>query len=208
MAGQTGFRYLNAANQWPLFDLHQIVIATDGSLQLAPGEVRGVALAGPFQTELPQTEWFRLVADAAALTPNTHIQFFTFTIESGPPPFFPGAAEPFANAGWIPTPRDLLDVLVLNPPARQLWLGIALRGSGGESPAISQMRIEYGRDTYLEHLPSLYAHDLNGRDFTERMLALYQTAVESVEHEIEDLPLLFDPAAASFPDWLDWLNGW
>ena len=53
MALDSGFLYLNTANNWPGFVLYQIEIAPDGALQLkkSGGQFvsRGVFLAGPIQ---------------------------------------------------------------------------------------------------------------------------------------------------------------
>src|SRR4051812_31056017 len=66
MSPDSGFLYLNAANQWPGFDLHSIEIAADGALQLTQSGgkfvPRGVLLAGPVQAPHAATDWFRLTA--------------------------------------------------------------------------------------------------------------------------------------------------
>lgn len=195
-----GFLNLNVSNQWPSFELHQVAIGADGALRLTAGAKRGVVRAGPFQTDWDVTEWFRL----RLITDGSYGQAFTCTTDAGIPPFDPNADSPFTDPAWQAAPRDLLDTLIPNAPDRFLWIGLLLRGAA----AIQQIRVDYGRDTYLPYLPAIYSEDQAARDFLERLLALDGSALGGIEAEINDLPRLFDPAAAPFPKWLDWLNGW
>jgi phage tail-like protein len=73
------------------------------------------------------------------------------------------------------------------------------------------MRLSYGRDTYLEHLPAVYGRDPDGRDFLERVLTLFESVLGRLEGQIDDLPRLFSADAAPHggpPSWLAWLAGW
>jgi hypothetical protein len=65
--------------------------------------------------------------------------------------------NPFAGAGWSGVPRDLLDGVIRNSPAPTLWVGLLFQGSASASPAVEQLRVDYGRDTYLPFLPGIYA---------------------------------------------------
>lgn len=210
-----GYFYLRAANQWPSFQLHDLQIGADGSLGLATTgsgfSGRGVFLAGPFQLETVKTAWFRLCAVVDALPDAAHFQLFAATMDSGAPPFQPTDDNPFADPAWQPKTRDEFDVLVQGPPARLLWIGGMMRSDGRFSPALRQIRVDYGRDTYLQFLPALYAKDQVPSEFLERFLALEQSVLGELEKEIGDLPLLFDPHAApagGFPSWLGWLASW
>lgn len=208
----SGFLYLNAASQWPDFQLDHLAIAPDGSLGLEPGGQAfapfGSALGGPFSTVLDSTEWFRLRAMASAHPDGTQIQLFTYTADAGPAPYDPNTPNPFSDPGWKAIPRDRTDAVIFSDPARFLWIGLLLRGQGDSTPAIEQMRVDYGRNTYLPFLPATYARDPVACDLIERLLALSATTIGGLESEIDDLPLLFDPAAAPAGDWLQWLAGW
>lgn len=196
MTPDSGFLNLNAGNAWPSFALNQVAISATGELRLAMTGTEyapfGSAMGGPFTTGLEVTPWFRLHATEAELPASTHAQLFTYT---GPaaPIYTPASPNPFAADGWIAVPRDLLDGIVFNPPAPQLWIGILLQGTPSATPGISQLRVDYGRDTYLPYLPALYARNLAPRDFLERVLALAAATIGGLEDEIDDLPLLFDP---------------
>jgi phage tail-like protein len=113
--------------------------------------------------------------------------------------------------GWTAAPRDALQAIVANSPAHDFWVGGIVRGDGTATPAISQIRVEYGPDTFLKYLPALYRKDPASRSVLERFLSLAQSELGDLGLEIGDLPLLFDPAAApagGFPSWLTWLSGW
>jgi phage tail-like protein len=209
----TGFLYLNAANLWPSFTLQNMAIDPSGVLHLtATGgqyALAGLLMGGPFQALDGKTPWYRFTVHAATLPPATHVQLFTWTDEVGPPPFAPGTNSPFP--GWQAAPRDALQGVIFSAPARRLWIGCVVRSDGSATPSIAQIRIDYGRDTYLKYLPAVYRADPVSRDLLERLLSLAQTALGGLHREIVDLTRLFDPAAVpdrGYPSWLAWLSGW
>jgi phage tail-like protein len=209
----TGFMHLNAANLWPSFALDQMAIDAEGALVLTASAgvyaSRGVFMGGPFTALDGLTPWYRFTLPGASLPAGSHLQVFTWTGEIGPPPFAPSTNTPFA--GWQAAPHDVLQGVIFNAPARQLWIGGVTRSNGSATPAIPQIRIDYGRDTYLKFLPALYRYDPASRDLLERLLSLAQTALGGLKSEIVGLPRLFDPAAApdaGYPSWFAWLSGW
>jgi phage tail-like protein len=220
MQGETGFFHLNLANEWPKFKPldPNLAIAPDGALTLArtTGDVfrtRGVFRGGPFSTMDGPTPWYRLQAYADSLPAGTHVQLFTLTTDEKSLEALDTAAdEPFSKAeGWHAAPRDILDIVIPNSPACFLWIGGVFRSDGRASPEIRQIRVDYGRDTYLSFLPAIYGKDAFRRDFLERFLSLHGSVLGGLEGAIADLPLLFDPSAApagGFPSWLAWLAGW
>ncbi len=216
MNGEHGYFHLNLANQWPTFELHNLE-APEGELTLIRVEdqtfaTNGLFHGGPFEAMAGPTPWYRLQVQADSLPENTHLQLFTFTTSSGDaPPYDPTSNTPFPGAGWQAAPRDQFDILILNPPAQYLWIGGIVYGDGQATPAISQMRVTYGRDTHLTSLPALYARGDVQPDLLERVLSLHQSVLGGLERKISDLPRLFDPFAApddDYPSWLAWLAGW
>ena len=212
MQQNTGFQYLNIANQWPQFQLQQLAIGADGALQLSQNSQQqyvpyGAALGGPFSTALGATPWFRLQATLSSVPANTHVQLFTLTNAGAAPPFA-ASPNPFSGPGWNSLPRDLLDGIITNPPAPNLWIGLLFQGSAAATPAVTQLRVDYGRDTYLPFLPALYGQDPTARDVLERLLALAASQFGGLEDEIEGLPSLFDPHAVPDDGWLAWLSTW
>jgi phage tail-like protein len=221
MAADNGFFYLRAADEWPTFVLHGLEIGSDGAMVLSVADPstgafveHAVFRAGPYETLSGNTGWYRLQAFADTFRAGTHAQLFTLTSASSNPstaPYNPAADEPFAEPDWQPIARDQLDGLVSSGPARYLWIGGLVQSDGKSSPAIRQMRVTYGRDTYLTFLPSIYARDDEHRDFLERLLSLHESVLGGLEGAIETLPRLFDPFATpsgAHPSWLSWLAGW
>jgi phage tail-like protein len=209
----TGFMHLNAANLWPSFVLQSVTIDPAGALRLiktgAEYASAGVFLGGPFEALDGSTPWYRFTIDCAPLPAGTHLQIFTWTAASGSPPFAATSNTPFP--GWQAAPRDTLEGVIFNAAAQQLWIGGVLRGDGSATPAIRQIRIDYGRDTYLKYLPSIYRTDPTSADLLDRLLSLSQTALGGLRAEIIDLTRLFNPAAAGYdgyPSWFAWLSGW
>jgi phage tail-like protein len=209
----TGFMHLNAANQWPSFTLQDILIDANGALSLTKSGTdfasAGVFMGGPFQALDGNTPWYRFTLDADSLPSGTHLQIFTWTAGSGVPPFAPTSNTPFP--GWQAAPRDAMQGVIFNAAAREIWIGGVVRSDGTATPAISQIRIDYGRDTYLKYLPAIYRADPASSDLLNRLLSLSETALGDLRHEIVSLTRLFNPAAApdtGYPTWFAWLSGW
>jgi phage tail-like protein len=211
--GQEGFFFLNTANAWPSFVFTGLAVDPQGVIRLAPSGSGyapvGSFMGGPFQVTPGPAAWFRLAVFAETLPSGAHVQFFTYSANSGTPPYAPTTSAPFA--GWSAVPRDELEAVISSPPALQLWVGGLVRGNGTATPSISQIRVDYGRNTYLKHLPAIYRRNAASRDLLERFLALTQSGFGNVRYEIEGLPRLFDPFAApasGYPSWLGWLSDW
>jgi phage tail-like protein len=210
---QTGFMNLNTANQWPSFTFQNMSIDADGAMALAAAgsgyATAGVFMGGPFQALSGSTPWYRFTLNAEALPANTHLQIFSWTGGSGTPPFAPSTSAPFP--GWQAAPRDSFQGVLFNQPAPNLWIGGVLRSDGTATPSIRQIRIDYGRNTYLKHLPSIYRADPSSSDLLDRLFSLTQTALGGLRKEIVDLPRLFDAASSpykGYPSWFAWLSGW
>lgn len=235
MSDDPGYVHLNRAGLWPGLQKTGLAVGADGTLSLDPDgdsgllKTRGWFMLGPLHLESSSTPWFRLRVDADPLTATTHLQIFTFAGYSNLEPAVPdeGAEDPFSDAGWATLPRDRTDLLepsqpgeadgdatAPGPPGRPqappFWIGARLRGDGTSSPVVRQVRIDYRRETYLAHLPEVFARPDAQRDFLERFLALHESVLGGLEQAIDDLPLLLDAACA--PDeadsWLTWLCGW
>jgi phage tail-like protein len=216
MSLEQGYLYLNTEHQWPDAALHQLALEPDGTLRLAHVSANtfaasGIFQAGPFQTSADSTHWFRLRVYAEALAERTQLQLFTYTSDDAALPFEPTPETQFTTPGWQALPLNSLEGLIRNAPARHLWVGGILSSDGQDSPRLRQIRVEYGRDTYLPYLPAIYGQGESRRDFLERFLSLHESGLSALEEMIDDLPQLFDPLAAPdepFPSWLAWLAGW
>ena len=181
---------------------------------------RGGFVAGPFEAGARPASWSSLQVQAAPLPAEAHTRFFTLTgnTDSAPPPLPsppPNVTDDDALTGagvWRAAPPDGLDLLVLHQPARYLWVAGTLRGDGGTSPALHQIRVTYDHDGWLRYLPAVYRRNGADRVFLERSLALFESMLADDERLIDDLPRLFDVWAAADDDpprsGLDWLAGW
>jgi phage tail-like protein len=212
MNDESGYRYLNLGNEWPLVARHRIAVTPEGSLELEQINgafvEAGVFRAGPFEVVDGPTQWHRLRVDGVPLPEGTHLQLFTFAATDGHAPYDPTDAEPFGHPGWRAAPRDVRDILIPHPPARRLWVGGLLRSDGHRTPSIRQIRVDYGEADYLKRLPAVYSRNEPSRHFLNALLSLYASVLGGLEDRIDDLPRLFDPQAvpdSELPSWLAWL---
>src|SRR4029077_18536975 len=113
----------------------------------------------------------------------SHMQFFTFTSARPAPVVHLFTAGPLDGAGWNAIVRDGLDFAVRSDPGVALFIGAIVRGDGTTSPAIEQVRVWYGRDTYVKFLPALYQRQGASTEFLERLLGLEQVELEGLEEE-------------------------
>jgi phage tail-like protein len=208
-----GFLYLNVANAWPSFTLQSLSIDSSGALVLdqtgGQFEIAGAFMGGPFQALDGVTPWRQFAVTDSDLPSGTHLQVFTWTAAGGSPPFSPATSTPFP--GWQSAPRDALEGVIFSAPAPELWIGGVVRSDGTATPAIRQVRIDYGTVDELQYLPGIYRPDAASGDLLGRLLDLSETALGGLRQEIIDLTRLFDPAAApdsGYQSWLAWLSGW
>jgi phage tail-like protein len=166
-----------------------------------------------------------------ALPEGAHLRVFTLTSNDldgspGRRPDLPatcgtGPAAPFmasddATAApldrWRAAPWDAPDLLALNEPAHWLWIAGLMQGDGTATPTVRQIHLTHDEDGWLPYLPAIYTRNETSRVFLTRALAAFESAMDEESRLIDDLPLLFDPGAASDralrPTWLDWLAQW
>ncbi len=170
----------------------------------------GVFWGGPFGSGARPVTWHRLKAIGPALPEDSHVQLFVYTSDdnsAAPPEPNAQAAQPFAHGGWEPLPPDVLDGLVMAPPARYLWVGAHLTGEGRQSPLIQQMRVDYDHVTYRQHLPAIFGKDPVQRELLDQLLSLFESFYGDVEEVIAHLSRYFDTEAVP-TEWLPWLAGW
>ena len=181
----------------------------------------GTLLMGPLSIDRAKPRWHRIEATGGFESDAAHLRFFTMTTDQNydgaavPPPSWSAptnrSPDPTLPDIWRVAPRDQLDLLVLNEPARYLWIGAALQGDGDVSPLLSQIRVEYEHDGWLRYLPSIYRDDQSDA-FLKHALSLFESLLGGSERLIDDLPLLFNARATAVlgapESWLDWLATW
>jgi phage tail-like protein len=163
----------------------------------------GAFRLGPFSAPGdPESVWRRLSV-AADLPEDAHLRIYTHSAADAnavPPPLGAGT-----NGAWQAVPPDALDALVPSSASPFLWLGGRLQAGAAAGPSVTGFRLEFG-EGWLRHLPAIYSHPEPAR-FLEPALALLESALADEEALIDDLPRLFDPAAAP-AERLAWLAGW
>ena len=131
-----------------------------------------------------------------------------------------GRAPPVDPDGRRPVRRPALagDCRRAGRRARRSFAGAAARrgvvgdavhrrgaGEPGAAPDPHRLR---ARRPGSQHLPALYSPRRRAAsDLLARWLTVFESASDQVQAAIDDLPALFDPAAAP-ADWLPWLAGW
>lgn len=202
--------------------------ATPARLATESGYVkRGQVWGGPFTTpssRLEQFHWLRATLDLPA---EAHVQLFIFRDNATPTSKPVTALQlPWSDLSrvvdaitgqrecdsacmdkWMRMPLDTSETLFAGAPNECIWIAIDLSGDGLNSPRLMQMRLDFDHPTYMRHLPPIYLERAESRRFLSRFLTLFEGTFDKIEGQINDLALLFDPAAA--PQWsLRWLGSW
>lgn len=154
-------------------------------------EEEGTFLIGALDIGDQSTRWKRLWVTATQLLPVTHLQFFTLSSNENRTPNKPSIGQ-LSSSGvastspdqWRAAPRDALDFLILNQPARYLWIGCRLQGDGLHTPEIHQIRLEYGQASWVRHLPPVYQGEDDNNSFLVRFLALCESLLADEEARI------------------------
>lgn len=172
------------------------------------------AKAGP-------VDWHRLqvsVTNAA----GSHVELF-YAISNTPdsPPVDPDSDDPFQHPDWRPVPVDVEDFLLGDEKKAFLFVAARFSSDRTSTPLLSQMRVEFDVESYMDYLPRIYREPSLARverpgepasikpesDFLKRLVSLFQGLFEDVESEVESLERYFDPHAAP-SDALPWLATW
>jgi phage tail-like protein len=167
----------------------------------------------PIRVDHPKVAWQRLQATLAPLAANTHVEFLVFTSDDagGGPVVNPGDDDPLADPKWRqrahPPATDLDDTFVGGCPATYLWVAVQFSSDGAATPVLSQIRVQFDRESYLADLPAIYRDERQCGDFLLRLLSLFESLNQDVESEIAALPALFDANATPEP-FLRWLAEW
>jgi phage tail-like protein len=189
---------------------------------------RGWMSGGPFHNPSPRREqWNRLKAAFEPLPEGAHFELLIYASNIDDPPIGAASSEPpwegnaielsdsikqqVANreplTRWVRLPLDVAEGLFLGSRLETIWIGVELSGEGFATAALSQIRLDFDHETYIQHLPGIYREDRESELFLTRLLALFESSFVEVEAKIRSLPELFDPFAVR-PEFLQWLAGW
>jgi phage tail-like protein len=177
------------------------------------------ATSGTWVTEaldsgIASCQWHRIIVGAQIPT-GTGIAFSTYTSEIEQPIDLIAALPATSWSAVPPIVANAKEALILSPPGRYLWLRATLSGKGHATPRLNRVDIEYPRIRLRRYLPAAFAPDPVSADFTDRLLAIFDQGLRSVESEIDNAASLFDPRSApavssvpGTPDMLTWLASW
>jgi phage tail-like protein len=181
----------------------------------------GTWVSQALDSGVPRCQWHRIELDLPALPAGATVTISTYadqeqrsrdeitrlpehlwdrsyraTGATQPPPAAPESDRPPADA------------LVQSRGGRYLWLRIQLSSDGYGSPVIEAIRAHFPRESYLEHLPSIFQADDESRRFLEQLLAVFQTPWDELERTLQDMPRLFDPRAVPEGAAMEYLAAW
>lgn len=172
------------------------------------------AKAGP-------VNWHRLQSSIINAA-GAHVEFnYALSDSPTPPPVTPGSENPFQHADWRELPVDVQDFSLKDERKSFLFVAARFFSDRTSTPLLSQMRVEFDVESFMEYLPRIYREPSLARvervgevpnitpesDFLKRLISLFQGLFEDVENEVDALERYFDPHAAP-ADALAWLATW
>lgn len=98
----------------------------------------------------------------------------------------------------------------LDARGEHLWIKIKVQSidHGKTTPFIDRIRVfSSGRHSYLDYLPAIYRENKSSREFLEKFLTIFQTMMEDIESECDNITALLDPAETP-AGFLPWLSTW
>jgi phage tail-like protein len=177
--------------------------------------MKGVLWSKAIKVGGSKVSWHRLQAQPEQIAAGAYLRLFVHTSNSraDAPTVKPESDNPFEDSRWRSRPvspdiySNVPDLFIGGDEARYVWVGALLSGDGRATPTLSQMRVEFDHESYLAHLPPIYLENEQCGDFLLRFLSLFESFFGSVEEEITDLAILFDPFATP-KQFLPWLASW
>lgn len=186
---------------------------------------RGFLWGGPFNNpSVRRDQWHRLRASVEQSTPDAHLQLFIYSTSGGdaPPVQISPEIAPWEGQSielsncltdrrctgqWLSLPLDATECLFLGSPSDRVWIGAEFIGEGLASPRLSQLRLDFDHQTYLQYLPAIYRENPPSAQLLARFLTLFESFFAEIESEIRGLPGFFDPRSAP-AEFISWLAGW
>jgi phage tail-like protein len=152
------------------------------TLPARPYATEGLLVTQPLDAGATAVAWHRVRVDADR-PPGTAIEVGLATgpdAEKLPDPL---TGPPLAGD----------DALVDAPPGRYLQIALRLTGDGTSTPVVRGIRADFDTPSGLSQLPSVYAEDPDGAEFTRRFLALFEAGMGDLDEVIRQAPLILHP---------------
>ena len=162
-------------------------LTDEGGLRLKGDKGAGRYISKPLDSGIDGCRWHRIVLDADVPENST------ITVS------FYSSEEEEAAKSWSGTIvfKNAKDALVQAPPGRYITVKIDFhREEGEESPVLRQVKIYYPRLSYLRYLPAVYQEESTSKEFMERFLSIFESAMYDSEETISKIPRYFEPLAA------------
>jgi len=178
----------------------------EGGLTLKKDETDGSYVSPLLNSGIPECQWHRITLKADIPENATIAVLFSTSDHKG--------SDDDESRNWYGSrvfQKTVRDALLQVPPGQYLRLKIDLHREGeDERPLVlQQVKVYYPRLSYLRYLPEVYQENSESREFLERYLSLFESALYDSEETISRIPHHFDPMAASeeFYRWLaDWVS--
>jgi phage tail-like protein len=204
-----------------VFDLHGNQLTPEQlkklPLVMTVFEQEGVYQSKPLDSEIYRCQWHSVVIQGT-LPPGTRIVVDTFTAET---PLDPADLDQLPETAWRTHQSvDTMtaqgwDCLVTSPAGRFLYLQLTLRGNGPVTPRIDRIKLFFPRISLRRYLPAVFGENPVSADFTDRMLAVFDTILRSVETQLDYFARYLDPMSTpaerdprTMTDFLTWLASW
>jgi phage tail-like protein len=172
-------------------------------------QTQGQTITLKLDSGVPRCEWHRVRLDAD-IPAGTTLCASVATTESLTVPALGGSAHAQSyiphSLDWTSGPAGSLDFLIVQPPGRDLFFRLVLKGDGINTPVVRRVRLDFPRITSMDRLPDVYRETPKAEDFTKRFLSLFDASIADLDAMIERYPALLDPTGV--PDEiLPWLGG-
>jgi phage tail-like protein len=171
----------------------------------------GEAVTVALDSRIARCTWHRLVLDAL-LPEHCSIRVGVTTAEVD---LLPSIVAALPDHAWstVPLAGRAGEALILAPPGRYAWLKLGLQSDGSATPLLRSVEIEYPRISLRRYLPAAFAAEPSAADFTDRMLAIFDSGLRDIEGRIDRQAAWLDPRSAPAgtdggPDFLSWLAAW
>ena len=196
MSDEFKFRALTSED-WK--DIVDESLTGEAGLRLKGDIKDGFFISKPLDSGIVDCRWHRIVLDADIPENSTlTVSFYSTEIKEG--------AETWSET--IVFKKSVGDALVQVPPGRYIKLKIDFyREEGEESLVLRQVKIYYPRLSYLRYLPAVYQEESASKEFLERFLSVFESALHDSEETISRIPRYFDPLATQ-DEFVPWLASW
>ena len=184
--------------------------------QPAIASTTGRYLSLALDSRIHRCVWHR-VEIRAELPPDTRIALRSRTAELDLPT---GLVQDPSDSAWSSAEvfgpaAGRSEALILSPPGRYLWLELTLVGRGGATPRVRELALEFPRISLRRYLPAVWGGEPVTADLADRLLAIFDSGLRSIEGRVDRMAELFDPRTAPAttarrgrPDPLSWLASW